>query len=411
MRQGTISTTAFALATFFVLIAGAPIHGEAPHFTVGEPPRIDARAIVVMDYANGDILYALDPDETIPPASLTKLMTLHVALKAVESGRVSLSDIITIRREEASPHLPYGSSLMYLQEGMHVPFEDLLRGMAVISGNDAAFTVARVLGGSNEGFARLMNDEARALGLGASHFVEPSGLSEENLTTAREMAILARNYLRKHPGALAAYNSRLSMEFPRADVMPDGVPPPDIKILLRNRNGLLFTYEGCDGLKTGYIDESGFNLVATAERDGTRFIVITMGGTYGPASRERGGAMLLDWAFSTWKTVRPAIPSLPEVRVWGGARQRVALNTSEDVSFTVPAVYAGYVSVRLEVDPEASAPVAKGDRMGRLVFTAGDRILRRIDLVASDDAPLGNFLVRIKDAIVRFFSNLFNPKS
>ncbi|HOX19051.1 MAG TPA: serine hydrolase, partial [Spirochaetales bacterium] len=181
------------------------------------PPRVDARAIAIMEFATGELLYAQAADEPIPPASLTKLMTMHVALNAVAQGRVSLGDRITIRREEAT--LPYGSSLMYLQEGMRVPFDDLLRGMAVISGNDAAFTVARVLGGGNEGFAAMMNAEAARLGLGVTRFVEPSGLSEFNTTTAREMAVFARQYILAHPRALADYHARYSMEFPRADVM------------------------------------------------------------------------------------------------------------------------------------------------------------------------------------------------
>ena len=147
------------------------------------------------------MLYERDADLVIPPASLTKIMTMMLALDAVDAGRIALSDRISITRQDAT--LPYRSSLMYLQEGMSVPFDDLLRGMAVISGNDAALTVARVLAGSTAAFAELMNERAEKLGLSATRFVEPSGLSELNSTTAREMAILARDYIVKHPGALA----------------------------------------------------------------------------------------------------------------------------------------------------------------------------------------------------------------
>lgn len=197
------------------------------------------------------------------------------------------------------------------------------------------------------------------------------------------------------------------MEFPRADVMPEGAKPPATKILLRNRNDLLFKYAGCDGLKTGYIDESGYNLIATAERQGTRFIIVTMGGIEGPPARDRAGASLLDWAFSTWKTVQPAVPELPAIRVWGGAREHVALAPATNPTFTVPVGLGVGIAARLELQPEVEAPVSAGTRLGQIVFTTGDHVLRRIDLVAADDVPLGNIFIRMRDAVVRFFQQLF----
>jgi D-alanyl-D-alanine carboxypeptidase (penicillin-binding protein 5/6) len=356
--------------------------------------------------ANGDVLYERDADLVIPPASLTKIMTMLLALDAVDSGKIALTDRISITKQDAT--LPYRSSLMYLQEGMSVPFDDLLRGMAVISGNDAALTVARVLAGSASAFAELMNAEANRIGLSETRFVEPSGLSENNLTTAREMATLARTYLRRHPDSIANYHSRTTMNFPRADVMPAGVDPPAIKILLQSTNKLLFSYDGCDGLKTGYIDESGYNLVATAERDGTRFIVVTLGGTGGPAGREKAGRALLDWAFSSWRTVRPVAPELPAVRTWGGATETVSLSYADPTVFTVPTVLAAGVSARVEAETEIEAPVTAGTRLGRVIFTSGGSIVRRIDLVAALDVPRGNMFVRIRDSLVRFFRRLFS---
>lgn len=398
-----------ALAAIGLLAAFQAASAEGAEAGFPAPPRVDAKAIAVIDFAGGDVLYAQDADEAIPPASLTKLMTMQVALNAVQAGRVRLSDLILIRKEEAT--LPYGSSLMYLQEGMRVPFDDLLRGMAVISGNDAAFAVARVLAGGNEGFAELMNAEAERMGLGVTRFVEPSGLSERNVTTAREMAILARGYIRAHPEALADYHSRYSMEFPRADVMPDGVPPPEARIMLRNRNDLIFKYPGCDGLKTGYIDESGFNLVATAERNGTRFIIVTLGGTYGPSSRERGGAMLLDWAFANWVTVRPSVPEIPRVRVWGAGGSYATPVPGGPVAFTVPTAQSRGITCRVETVPDLKAPLAKGTRLGTLVFASENRVVRRVDLVAAGDIPLGNVFVRLRDAVIRFFVSIFSRKS
>jgi D-alanyl-D-alanine carboxypeptidase (penicillin-binding protein 5/6) len=403
-----LSPAALTLSAL-MLAAGLPGYAEAPRFEVPPPPPGDARAIALIDFAKGDLLFSLNPDEAIPPASLAKLMTMHVALKAVDEGRVGLYDLIPILREDTA--LPYGSSLMYLQPGMKVPFDDLLRGMAVISGNDAALAVARVLAGSGEAFAGLMNEEARAMGLGMTSFVEPSGLSEFNTTSAREMALFTRAYMLRHPKAIEAYHARTTMEFPRAEVMPPGVPPPPIKILLRNRNSLLFSYAGCDGLKTGFIEESGFNLIASAEREGTRFILVTLGGSHSASSRQRAATVMLNWAFANWKTVRPPMPELPSVRLWGGAQGRLSLETAESPEFTVPVGLARDIAYRVELPDELEAPIMKGAAVGRIVYTSGERVLRRIDIVAAEDGELGSLLIRLRDAIARFFQRLFTPRN
>jgi serine-type D-Ala-D-Ala carboxypeptidase (penicillin-binding protein 5/6) len=392
-----------ALLTIFLSLPA--FAADSPRFEIHAPPPVDARSVIVIDMANGDVLFEHDADVVIPPASLTKIMSMMVALDAVDAGKVALDTRIPILWDDV--HLPYRSSLMYLREGMRVPFDDLLRGMAVVSGNDAARTVARVVAGSPDRFVDMMNAEAARLGLSSTHFVEPSGLSELNATTAREMAILARVYMLRHPAALESYHARTSMEFPRADVMPPGETLPAIRIVLRSTNGLLFGYEGCDGLKTGYIDESGYNLVATAERKGTRVISVTLGGVGGPAGREKAGATMLDWAFSQWRTVHPWTPELPLVRTWGGANRQVELGYASNPTFTVPSSLAASIQARIEVEPETEAPVSKGTRLGRVVYTSGDRVVRRIDVVAVRDVPLGNIFVRARDAVIRFFSHLF----
>ncbi len=371
-------------------------------------PAVDAVAIAIIDYANGDVLYESNSDLIIPPASLTKLMTLHVAYEAIARGEVQKSTVIDILPQETSPQIPYGSSLMYLQPGMRVPFLDLMRGMAVVSGNDAAFTVARVLAGSSEKFSLLMNKEAEKLGLVKTRFVEPSGLSEFNATTAREMAAFSRFYLMLHPESLAELHSLYSMEFPRADVMPAGAVVPAHKIMLRNRNDLIFDYPGCDGLKTGFIYESGYNLVATAERDGTRLILVTLGGVKGTYARTKGAEELMDWTFDNWKTVSPELPAMDSLRVWG-SKARFALPVPrESPSFTVNKKSAGNIRVRAELAGDLRAPIAAGTKVGQLIFSSEDQVLRRIDLVMPADLPKGNIFLQFGDMIHRFFLKLFS---
>jgi len=377
---------------------------------VPQPPVVNARSVVVMETARGAILYERDADIPIPPASLTKLMTLRVLYKEFAAGRLSPEDLVTVLPEDCA--LPYNSSLMYLQPYMKVPVRVLMQGLAVVSGNDAARTLARVTAGSIEAFAGRMNQEAAELGLETTRFVEPSGLSEYNLTTAREMAHLAFRYLKDNPESLAELHSVRWIEFPSAEYMPPGVPPPKGRMVQYNNNKLIRSYEGADGLKTGFIRESGFNLVATAERGGTRFLIVTLGGTgsstrIGGDVRERDGRELLDWAFRNFETVRPRVESLPTVRLWKTARRSLVPVPGSDLSFTARAVDASRVRARVDLPADLIGPVPKGGRIGRIVFEADGRELHSVDLVASEEYPVGNLWIRFRDGIALFFRGLF----
>ncbi len=377
---------------------------------VPQPPAVNARSVVVMEAARGRILYERDADIPIPPASLTKLMTLRVLYKEFAAGRMSPDDVVTVLPEDCA--LPYNSSLMYLQPYMKVPVRVLMQGLAVVSGNDAARTLARVAAGSIEAFAGRMNQEASALGLETTRFVEPSGLSEYNLTTAREMAHFAFRYLKDNPESLADLHSVRWIEFPTEEYMPPGVPPPKGRMVQYNNNKLIRSYEGADGLKTGFIRESGFNLVATAERGGTRFLIVTLGGTgsssrIGGDVRERDGRELLDWAFRNFQTVRPRVGSLPAVRMWKTARRSLVPVPSEDPSFTTRTADAPKVRARVDLPSDLIGPVPKGSRVGRIVFEADGRELHSVDLVAPEEYPVGNLWIRFRDGIALFFRGLF----
>lgn len=386
--------------------AAAPSAGAA---RAAPPPAPSARAVAVMEFARGEILYARDADLAISPASLTKVMTMHLALKAAEEGRVGLDQVFEIERRDVAQ--PYGSSLMYLKAGMRVPFRDLVLGMAVMSGNDAASAVARLLAGSGSDFAALMNREAAALGLAATRFVEPTGLSHENLSSARDMAILAREYILAHPGALAAYHARTSMEFPRAEVMPPGEPPPAGRILLRNRNGLIFSYPGADGLKTGFIRESGSHLIATAEREGTRFIVVLLGGSQGGPALRREARAILDWAFGNYKTITPPAPELPSPRLWGGREERLALAIEGAGPVTVPRPAGDGLEARLSLPDELEAPVARGTRVGELSYLRNGETVLRLPVVAAREGELGSPWRRIRDWFARLFAKVFKARA
>ncbi|HTX72566.1 MAG TPA: D-alanyl-D-alanine carboxypeptidase family protein [Rectinemataceae bacterium] len=378
----------------------------------GLPPVLNARSAVIMDATTGTIVFAKNPDLVIPPASLTKLITLHIVYEEIAAGRLSRDELVTIDKRDCSPYIPYGSSLMYLRPGMHVSILDLMRGAAVVSGNDAAFALARRISGSNEAFAARMNEEVQKMGFTKMLFVEPSGLSELNRITAREYALFCKRYLELHPEAIGELHSLRYIEFPRpehatADYTPHG------RIIQYNRNSLVLDYPGCDGLKTGYIVEAGYNLAATALRNGTRFIIVTLGGSGegsaggGTGQRSHDGAALLDWAFSSYQTIRPPVTTPKNLRAWYGSRSRLGLEPASALAVTVPKTDAGRVETSVRCPDYVDAPIAQGQSVGEVVYSVDGTVLHRVELVAAERIDRGNFFIVLRDAVEKFFSRLF----
>ncbi len=392
-----------------------PLHAAGRGSATSPPgvPAVSARAVVIMDQATGSILYAKSPDLAIPPASLTKLVMLHVVYLEIAAGRLSRDELLTIDARDCSPFVPFGSTLMYLAPGMRVSVIDLMRGAAVVSGNDAAFALARRVSGSNEDFARLMNAEMMRLGLDELHFVEPSGLSEKNQVTARQFAQFCRYYIAAHPESLKELHSLGSIEFPRLEHATASFKPK-VGIIQRNKNNLIADYLGCDGLKTGYIFESGFNLAATASREGTRFVMVTLGGGSGSSAsgggdqRVRDGTRLLDFAFAGWKTASPALPPFPVLRAWYGEEPRLALQATSPLAVTIPPDQLSDLAVRVEVPRYVEAPIKAGEKLGEVVYTSGSRVVRRVDLVAAKAVERGNFFTVLKDSTGRLIEAILH---
>jgi D-alanyl-D-alanine carboxypeptidase (penicillin-binding protein 5/6) len=415
-RLGLARKLAYLLSIPLLVAAHAPARAQDASRAVADPekhpPVVGARSVVVMDQATGTILYAKNPDLVIPPASLTKLVTLHVVYQEIEAGRLSEDELVDIDKRDCSPYIPYGSSLMYLQPGMRVSVIDLMRGAAVVSGNDAAFALARRVSGSIEAFADRMNAAVRELGLGDLHFVEPSGLSELNRVTARGYAEFCRIYLRLHPQSIGELHSLHYIEFPRPEHFTAQYHPAG-RIIQYNRNNLVLSYPGCDGLKTGYIIESGYNLAATAKRGETRFIIVTLGGTGeggpagGAAQRSHDGVALLDWAFASFVTLRPDLGPLPTPRAWYGSSRNAALAPVSELAITLPRSLVSSIEARIDAPRSLDAPLSKGDRIGEVVYSAQGQVLRRVDLVAASDIPKGNVFILIGDFFAKFFTGLF----
>ncbi len=402
------------LLFLFVLSLASHASGTSTQSQKGVGP-LNARAAVLIDAATGTLLYAKNPNLVLPPASLTKLVTLHLVMEEIRYGRLSESEIIDIDKRDCSPYIPYGSSIMYLQPGMKVSVKDLMLGAAVVSGNDAAFALARRVAGSNEAFAEKMNATMKEMGFRDMHFVEPSGLSEQNLVSAYEFAQFCRIYLLRHPDVIAELHSVPSIAFPRPEHAVPGFTPPGNTIQY-NKNTMLFKYDGCDGLKTGYIIEVGYNLAVTARREGTRFIAVTLGGMSTPKAsgithRTADGTALLDWAFANFATVAPDPGPAPVVRTWFGQSKTVTLRASDTLAVTVPEEKRASVKVEVNAPEAIDAPVKAGQKLGEVVYTSGNEVLRRVDLVAENDVTVAGFFQRLKDTFAKFFTGLFRAKN
>jgi D-alanyl-D-alanine carboxypeptidase (penicillin-binding protein 5/6) len=363
-----------------------------------------------MDAATGSVLFEKDPSREIPPASLTKLVTMHLALNETLRGTVSLDGIVPLPPATWARNQPPRSSLMFLDEEQTVTLRELLLGLAIPSGNDAAVAVALHLAPSIEDFAAMMNAEAQRIGLTRTFFVEPSGISEENMTTAAEFALFCREYLRLHPETMADYHTVPLLAYPQEENLPAYQRGRSKQPVVQpNHIPLLGEFEGADGLKTGYIDEAGYNAAVTAERDGTRFIAVVLGvpaelgGIWGPRARAEDCRKLLEWAFANYKTLRPPVPEIPDARVWKSKRKIISLKLAGDLATTVLIGRGVDLNWEIELVAPLIAPLAAGTEAGKLRLYDRNGLLREIPLVTTEDAEQGGFWRRLWDSIVLFF--------
>jgi D-alanyl-D-alanine carboxypeptidase (penicillin-binding protein 5/6) len=373
-----------------------------------ETVAIQSQSAVLMDAETGSLLFTKNKDDPIPPASLAKLMTIHIALSDAANGDVSLEDVMAPPKESWAVNQPPGSSLMFLADGQSVTLKELLLGLAIPSGNDAAVAVALRCAPSVEEFAARMNREAETLGLSHTVFVEPSGISEYNMTTAYDYAVFCRYYIKAHPETLETLHSVGEFAYPKPENVPEAYRARPGTITQKNRNALL-GFLGVDGLKTGYINESGYNIALAAKQGETRLIAIIMGAPAsagGDRARDADGRNLLEWGFSHYKTLRPVVEGLPPVRVWKSKRRYASLAIEEALPFTVRIERGNELRFTAKLQDAVVAPCAKGDRVGELVLHDSIGELRRIPLLVAEDVERGGFWTRLLDSIRLFFRNL-----
>ncbi len=371
-------------------------------------PTINAKSAILIDSTTGTVLFEKNSNLSIPPASMTKLMTLYVVYKNIKEGKLSKNEIIHIDKNADFRSLPPHSSLMFLEEGQDVSLLDLMLGLAVPSGNDAAIAVAMRVSGSVESFVVLMNLEAEKLGLKSVHFDDSSGLSEKNRVTAADFAKFCRIYLKTFPEALKELHSVDSFTYPKEKNWKANGKSVYGPITQHNRNNLLSVYAPVDGLKTGYIDESGFNIALTASQHNRRLIAVIMGGPgnnseEGAFYRAVDGISLLSYGFYHFTNIKSKVPDFADPKIWEGLAKKVELIIPEIPVKTLPVGEAPLLKVKVDISKNIIAPLAKGDTVGNIIQYSDNKIIGTYKITAADNIYRGGFFRRFFDGIKIFF--------
>ena len=362
------------LVVFLGLLAALPANAlETP-----------ARAAIVVDYDTGTVLLSKNADKSLPPASMSKLMTLNMVFEALEAGRITLDEKFAVSAHAASIR---GSS-MFLNSRDRVSVDDLIKGVIVLSGNDAAVTLAEGLGGTEGEFARQMTVRARELGMMDSTFANATGWpGEGQLMSVRDLAFLARRFIKVFP---QYYHYFSILEFPFDGRTPDN---------RFNRNPVLRLGIGADGLKTGHTEEAGYGLVSSAVRAGRRVIVV-LNGLDSEAARASEGERLINWAFRefTMNTLFKGDTELARADVWLGQEAKVGMALTEDVSMLLSYRSLPNIKAQVVFQSPVEAPVTKGEMLGELVIDVPERGVQRFPLAATTDVAEAGFMDRFKAA-------------
>ena len=348
--------------------------------TEAEVLSIPARSSILMDAASGRVLFEQNADEAMPPASITKIMTLLLTFEALENGTLTPGQMVVASENAAS----MGGTQIWLEPGEEMVLEDVIKAAAVNSANDAAMALAETVAGCETVFVQMMNDKAKELGMTGTHFVNPTGLDADgHLSTARDIALMSRA-LMQYPEALA-YTS----------IWMDSLRGGETALV--NTNKLVRFYKGCNGLKTGTTDGAGSCLSATATRNGLSLIAVSMGSATS-AERFTSCRTLLDYGFSAFERFTPTLDEeeLQPVRVLRGTLPQTAVQAGELPSLLIPKGKGGEVEKKLTLESEVEAPVRQGQVLGSVRFSLNGEPLCEVPLIASEEVERLTFLTALR---------------
>lgn len=366
------------------VVAGATILGSvmAMSMTSAQAIETNAREAYIMDFDTGTVLLNKNGDTLTEPASMTKMMTVHMLFKHIKDGSVSMDDTFHVSEKAWRK----GGSKMFVEVNSDVSVSDLLHGIIVQSGNDAAIVVAEGLAGTEEAFAEEMTEEARNIGMTKSVFKNSTGWpAEGHLVTVHDLATLARDTIRNFPDLYSLYSVK--------EFTYNGIRQP-------NRNPLLGTSAGVDGLKTGHTESAGYGLTASAERDGRRLIIV-VNGLSSVRERRTESQKLLDWGFREFDNydLFAEGETISSANVWLGAETKVDLVADQKILLTLPRSASRDMKVSVVYDGPIPAPISKGDQIATLKVDVPDQETREFPLYAAHDVGRLGFVGRIGAAI------------
>ncbi|WP_260261026.1 D-alanyl-D-alanine carboxypeptidase family protein [Vibrio intestinalis] len=388
MKTKSLINSALLVASLSSTVALA-----APTITP-DPPVLGAKGYILLDYNTGQVLVEKNAHDQLNPASLTKLMTAYVAGQEINNGNISLDDEVVISEKAWAKNFP-DSSKMFIEVGTSVALMDLYRGLIVQSGNDASVAIAEHVAGSEDAFVGLMNSWADKLELNNTAFTNPHGLDSDGLySTPYDIALLSRAIIRDLPSIYPLY-SETAYTYN--------------KITQYNRNGLLRDRSlNVDGMKTGYTSGAGYSLATSATNGDMRLISVVMGSA-STKSRESESKQLLSFGFRFFDTVlaSQADKEIAQAKVWMGEHDQVSVGVEQDIFVTVAKADAKKIKAELIYDGELTAPIAKGQQVGKVVYSLEDETIAEAPLMALEPVEEGSIFKRILDWFKQLFSSWF----
>ncbi len=388
MKHKALLLVAFGMAMALPASAAAP------------PFETKARVAYMVDLSSGATLYAKDADLRIPPASMAKMMTAHIAFNLIKQGKLKLDQICSVRPETWRQwHGPEAGSTMFLSPGEQVSVENLLNGIVVLSGNDASVVLAECIAGTEPAFAALMNQEAKRLGMNNSNFGNSNGWPDEGVTftTGRDLATLARATIETTPDLYRKFYPRTDFTWGRT--LGAGNP-----ITQGNRNPLLGRVAGADGLKTGHTDEAGYGFTGSAIQNGRRLVMVVTGlSSFNERIEE--SVKFMNWGFRAWQS-QPLFAKgrkIADAKVQLGDSSTVGLVAPRDLAVTLPQGISGTIKVKVVYDGPIKAPIAAGQHIADLVVSTPDTPPQTMPLVADKAVGEAGFLGRIWAGLTSLF--------
>ena len=353
-------------------------------------PTLGANSYILIDFNSGSALVESNPDMRVEPASITKVMTSYVVFTELAAGNIALDELVNVSETAWRT----GGSRMFIEPGMEVTLEQLIKGMVVQSGNDASVALAEHLAGTELAFADLMNHYAAQLGMTNSHFMNATGLPhEDHYTTARDVAILSIALIAEFPEYYRWYAEK---EYNFNNIRQ------------HNRNNLLWRDPAVDGLKTGHTEAAGYCLAASAKRDGMRLISVVLGSS-SESSRVSESQSLLNYGFRFFETVQlyKAGQELAQGKVWKGEKEEIRLGIRDELFVTIPRGRYDNLDAQVEMRPELIAPIVEGEQVGQISIRLEDTEITSRGLVALEAINEAGFFGRTWDGMTMWIGGLF----